>query len=187
MKKRIFISLFLLVLFSIVSVFAQKYEKEKPNLSGTWEIEKSEGLTNGLMLSKKNSDNIKIFHQVIVEQKDIEIKISESTHIEVKNPKTGETIVEKSDYAATYFADARGETNDIDGSLTKSVTKWKGNVLTIYYYDSKKNLIGTVEWKLSKDGNNLIGIKQRKNFNGDSGIDLLIASITNSKTTFSRK
>ena len=186
MKRQITISLFLLTIFCVASVFAQKTEKEKLDFSGTWEFEKLENST-GLLIADKNSEKFKVFHQVLIEQKDVEIKISEKIRYEFLNPKTGKSSVTEGESALIYFIDGRGENNTIDQKKVNSITKWKGNVLTINFYNAEKTIIGTVEWKLSKDYKKLISIKKEKNPKNVAPFVLLVNPLLNNKTTFTRK
>jgi hypothetical protein len=187
MKIKIVISLFLLLLFSSTPVFAQKDEKEKPNFTGTWEFEKLESSTDGSLIADKNSENFKVFNQFVIEQKEDKVKIDEKIRIEVVNLKTGKSLVSKSESSCIYLTDGRGESNTVDGKITNSITKWKGSILTFKYYDSEKNLIGTIDLKFSKDKNKLISIKERKIFDGNSPVDFLLNPLMNSRTTFTRK
>ncbi len=187
MKQKIVIILFLLTAFCAVSVSAQKTEKEKSNLRGTWEFEKLNS-ADGMLVADKNSENIKVFHQVVIEQKEAEVKIGEKIRYEFVNPKTKKSVVSEGETTATYFTDGRGETNTIDKKTANSTTKWKGNVLSISFYDSKtKNVVGTVEWKISKDGNTLTSIKQEKNPRPVAPMTFILNPLNNNRTTFARK
>ncbi len=187
MKNPSLICLFLLALFCAVPALAQKAEKEKPNLSGIWEFEKLNS-ESGLLIADKNSRDIKVSHQIVIEHEAAEVKINEKSRYEFINFKTGKSVVAEDETAMTYFTDGRGETNTIDKKTTSSVSKWKGDVLTVSFYDSKtKSVAGTVEWKLSKDGNILTSVKREKNAAPVAPMTFILNPLLNNKTTFSRK
>ncbi len=186
MKKRILLVVFLISSFCVVTVFSQD-KKEKPNLSGTWEFEKSESLNSPFVTTDKSTENVKIFHQVVIEQKELEIKITEKIRYEFINPKTKKSVVAEGESSSTHFTDGRGESNTVNQKNSNSITKWKGNSLNVNFYDAKKNIIGTVEWKLSKDSKSLISIKKEKNPQSVFPLVLMVNPLLNNKTTFVRK
>ena len=143
MKKRILFVVFLISSFCVAPVFSQD-KKEKPSLNGTWEFEKSESPNSPFSITDKSTENVKIFHQVVIEQKELEIKITEKFRYEFISPKTKKSVVAEGESSSTHFTDGRGESNVVDKKNSSSITKWKGNSLNVSFYDAKKNIIGTV-------------------------------------------
>jgi hypothetical protein len=187
MKRQILVGLFLLTFFCVEIAFAQKTEKEKPNFSGTWVFEKLEG-ASGLLIADKNSKDLKIFHQLVIEHKEVELKLVEKIRYEVINPKTGKPEILEGETSTTYFIDERGESNTVDKKSVNSITKWKGNTLMINFLDAEsKKVTGIIEWKLSNDGKNLICTKKEKNPKNIAPFVNVINPLLNNKTTFVRK
>lgn len=133
MKRRILPGLFLFIALCVVSAAAQKNEA-KPDFTGTW--------------IWRIGDSDKYFHQIVIEQKENEIRIVEK--INFPNQSLVETDM-------NHFTDGRGETNQLtNGQLVESVTNRKGNKLVFTYYETdtakgKKKKLGTTEFSLKKD------------------------------------
>lgn len=121
---------------------------QKPNLSGTWKLDKSKG--NYVKYARlKSQDDL----MLLISHVDPEIKV---VHKLIKNGKqdTRELI---------YYSDGRGETGYtfMDDSPGKSKTTWRGNKLVSRFFVNLNGRGATVtfevvqEWKLSADGKTL--------------------------------
>ena len=135
---------------SVTQPSTQEQKGGKPNLSGTWVIDRI----------KSNAEAVKRFGEhgitLIVTHHDPELRVTR---------KTGSS--EERLNESVYYTDGRGERNgEGSGQATDSKSAWKGNKLQRKYYlngplygpsGATKNAMIEItdEWEISKDGQNL--------------------------------
>lgn len=150
MKRQISIGLFLLALFCAAPVFAQKTEIEKPDFSGTWNLNVSKsnlGLLGSAFKGKCQS-------QMVITHKEPVVTIQRM--IQCNSDKTDvKPLI--SNYTSTFFSGARGENNSFENEKYKSQTKWKNRKIFIEEKllnskTDKEISSNIIELKLSKDG-----------------------------------
>jgi hypothetical protein len=157
MKIKFLIGLFLLTGFCAVPVFLQD-KKEKPNFTGTWNLNLFKSRLNFFGLMSKDSKNIKCSSQLIITHKEPEVNVAEDFECNFPNNSSIKPIVKK--YSAIFYTDNRGETTTFDNKAAESKTIWDGNKLVVTYYTTdsksgKKSRSFILEYKLSKDGKTL--------------------------------
>jgi hypothetical protein len=129
----------------------KKKEKARPDLSGTWELDKAKsdfGLFRERPLSKAGST-------LVVEHKDPELKITRTLRLGGQQ--------ETKQFA--YYTDGRGETNPatIGAGEVKSKTKWDGERVAAQsklVWPGRDGAAGaeldvTQRWQVSSDGKTL--------------------------------
>lgn len=166
MESRILIILILLTAFCVVPVAAQetdkKNNKEKPNLSGTWILDESKSRDLMKELFKKSekpeSPDRKVVQKLTIEHREPEIKLVETQTVEVFDG-SGKLIgrEEKNLLNLIFYTDKRGEKNVFDQNQSfESRTAWKGKeIFSAVTVDSKKNIISSIKFALSKNGDEL--------------------------------
>ncbi len=161
MKRQILISLFLLAIFCVGSVSAQKTKKEKPDFSGTWILDesKSNKALKAIFKSSKNvpSSNEKTTVELLIEHLDFEFKITE-TVITESFDESGKLTnkVEKTSPVQTFYTDKRGERNVNGKNLPfDSRTTWQDKKILVVIPNKKENFISSMQFSLSKDGKEL--------------------------------
>ena len=160
MKRQILIGLFLLAVFCITPVSAQKSKKGKPNFSGTWILDesKSKDVMKELFKSSQKivDSNNKITNQLVIEHNDPEVKLTETATIETSD--VSGKLTEKREKvfpSQKFFTDKRNEENVSEKNEPyKSTTVWKRKNIVIATNDGKKQTSIT-EFILSKDGKKL--------------------------------
>jgi len=160
MKRQILIGLFLLTVFCVASVSAQKSKKEKPNFSGMWILDESKSKDVIMELFKSSQKTVdssnKITNQLVIGHNDPEFKLTEIAMIETSD--VSGKLTEKKEKvfpSQKFFTDKRNEenVNEKDKSY-KSTTVWKRKNIVIATNDGKKQTSIT-EFILSKDGKEL--------------------------------
>jgi len=116
MKRQILIGLFLLTVFCVASVSAQKSKKEKPNFSGMWILDESKSkdvIKELFKSSQKTVDSSnKITNQLVIEHNDPEFKLTEIAMIETSD--VSGKLTEKKEKvfpSQKFFTDKRNEEN----------------------------------------------------------------------------
>lgn len=133
------------------AALGDKKEKARPDLSGTWELDKAKsdfGLFRDRPLSKADST-------LVVEHKDPELKITRTLKLGGQQ--------ETKQFA--YYTDGRGETNPatIGAGEVKSKTKWDGDKVAAQSkltWPGRDGSAGaemdvTQKWQVSSDGKTL--------------------------------
>lgn len=146
---KVLISLILLIICCVGSVFAQKKD-EKPNFSGTWklDIEKSIFNEHFSKLFKENKSRV-CSSELKINHREPKLSINNSFYCYQKD----QLQRDSDNYVSTFYTDARGEKNSIDIAIFSSRTHWIGTkIVTINRLDeSQKD-----EYHLSENGKVLI-------------------------------
>ena len=129
----------------------KKEGKPRPDLSGTWELDKSKsdfGLFRDRPISKADST-------LVVAHKEPELKLTRTLKLNGQQ--------ETKEF--TYYTDERGETNPatIGAGEVKSKTKWDGDKVSAYAkmtWPGQNGAAGaemdvTQKWQVSSDGKSL--------------------------------
>ncbi len=129
----------------------KKEEKPRPDLSGTWELDKSKsdfGLFRDRPISKADST-------LVIAHREPELKIRRTLRL------GGQQEVKE----FTYYTDGRGETNPaaVGAGEVKSKTKWDGSKVSAHAkmtWPGQNGSAGvemdvTQKWQVSSDGKSL--------------------------------
>ena len=129
----------------------KKEEKPRPDLSGTWELDRSKsdfGLFRDRPISKADST-------LVVAHREPELRITRTLRL------GGQQEVKE----FTYYTDGRGETNPaaVGAGEVKSKTKWDGEKVSAYAkmtWPGQNGAAGaemdvTQKWQVSSDGKTL--------------------------------
>lgn len=158
MKRKINNLFLLTIVFSGIA-FAQK---EKPNFSGTWNLDKKESglyLLGNEMFGLSNVLFENCSEKISIEHKEPELLIKK-TSICQKSDKS-KALPRTTESTYRYFTDERGEVNDSrDYQTVESKTKWENNklIITVYQTDEKngkRKFLVSKELSVSKNKENL--------------------------------
>jgi hypothetical protein len=162
MKNQI-VTLSFVAFFFFTNVFAQKLEttptQQTPKISGTWVMDQKQSEVSAFGGNLNMSSPNCVF-EVTIEQIDFELKIKRKSECNSKSD-SKKPVITEGNYS--YFVDGRGETNTsvILNKPIESKTKWNKDTLTIEEFSQtaksdKKTLSRLIEYKLSKDSENLM-------------------------------
>lgn len=157
MKMKALQVLILLTICLIGNIFAQKKE-EKPNFSGTWELNPKESgifsASPSLNIMYKREMFLRCNIKIVIAHNEPELKITQTSICKTdKNSNDLKTTTVE----YIYFTDKRGEVNGYSDNLRiESITKWSGKRIVINIYENniktnKKINISNREISISKN------------------------------------